>query len=58
MKAVGFCVTFLSHPANIFPVVSPWTRSVLSTSRQSRSASNKTSPRASNPPRASSEIGC
>jgi hypothetical protein len=49
MKAVGFCETFLSHPVNIFPVVSTWIRSVLSTSRQSRSASNQTSPRASSP---------
>jgi hypothetical protein len=47
MKAVGFLVAFLSHPGNLFPVVSTWTRRVLSTRRQRRSASNKTSPRAS-----------
>ena len=47
MKAVGFCVAFLSHPVNGVPVVSTCTRSVLSTNRQSSSASNNTSPRAS-----------
>ena len=47
MQAVGFCVAFLSHPVHVSPGVSTWTRSVLSIRRQSRSASHKTSPRAS-----------
>jgi hypothetical protein len=47
MKAVGFCVSLLSHPGNGFPVVSTWTRSVLSPRRHSSSASNHTSPSAS-----------
>jgi hypothetical protein len=47
MQAVGFCVVFLSHPGNGFPVVSTCTRRVLSTSRHTSRATSKTRPRAS-----------
>jgi len=45
VNAVGFCVSFLSHPVNVLPVVSTWTRSARSTKRHSSSVSNLTARR-------------
>jgi hypothetical protein len=46
MQAVGCCVSCLSHPVNVLPVVSTWRRSARSTRRQRRSAHHQTSPKA------------